>query len=160
MRLDDPNHADHALFQQARGHVVALDQSLGRTPDQHTDQISSALAVKARADGLHRIDQIALSPDRDRLLAMQIPRGPTDPLFDLRTSVPTAEANTPMEHSAAKWPEAMQQFRQAQQQLQAMSQHVTQNQAQAQGPAMTLAGPSPAESRSCDPSQGVRMLSP
>jgi hypothetical protein len=140
-RLDDPAHADHALFQQARGHVVALDQSLGRTPDQHTDQISSALAVKARADGLHRIDQIALSPDRDRLLAMQTPRGPTDPLFDLRTSVPTAEANTPMEHSAAKWPDAMRQFQRTQQQLQAMSQHFTQNQAQAQGLVTSLAGP-------------------
>ncbi|MET0329843.1 MAG: hypothetical protein ABW154_00290 [Dyella sp.] len=46
--------------------------------------------MKARADGLHRIDQITLSPARDRLLAMQTPRGPTDPLFDLRTSVPTA----------------------------------------------------------------------
>ncbi|MGN6092886.1 MAG: XVIPCD domain-containing protein, partial [Luteibacter jiangsuensis] len=28
-RLDDPSHPDHALYQQARGHVIALDQSLG-----------------------------------------------------------------------------------------------------------------------------------
>jgi hypothetical protein len=97
--------------------------------------------VKARADGLQRIDQIALSPDCDRLVAMQSPMGPTDPLFDLRTSVPTAEANTPTEHSASKWPEAMRQFQQTQQQLQAVSQHVTQNQAQALGPVMTLTEP-------------------
>jgi hypothetical protein len=137
-RLDDPGHADHGLFQQARGHVVSLDQSLGRAPDQHTDQIASALTVQARADGLHRIDQIALSTDGNRLWAVQTPPGRTDRLFDLRTSVPTAEATTPMEHSAAKWPEAMQQFQQTQQE-QTMSRQVAQDQAQA--PAMTPAGP-------------------
>lgn len=135
-RLDDPAHADHALFQQARGHVAALDQSLGRAPDQHTDQISSSLAVQARADGLHRIDQVALSTDGNRLWAVQTPPGRNDHLFDLRTSVPTAEAMTPMEHSAAKWPEAMQQFQQTQQQVQ--SQQVTQEQSQA--PVMTHGG--------------------
>lgn len=139
-RLDEPDHADHALFKQARGHVAALDQSLGRTPDQHTDQISSALAVQARADGLHRIDQVALSTDGNRLWAVQIPPGRTDHLFDLRTSVPTAEAMTPMHESAAKWPEAMQQFQQTQQQQQATSQQVTQDQTQTQGPALSRGG--------------------
>jgi hypothetical protein len=37
---DDANHPDHALFQQIRGHVVALDHSLGRKPDVHTDQLA------------------------------------------------------------------------------------------------------------------------
>lgn len=54
-RLDDPSHPDHPLYQQARRHVVALDQSLGRTPDVHTDQLASAAAVQARADGLQRV---------------------------------------------------------------------------------------------------------
>lgn len=141
-RLDDPAHADHALFQQARGHVAALDKSLGRTPDQHTDQISSALAVQARTDGLQRIDQVALSTDGNRLWAVQTPPGRTDHLFDLRTSVPTAEAMTPMEQSGARWPQAMQQFEQTQAQQQYMQQQVSQDQTQAhaQGPVMSHGG--------------------
>jgi hypothetical protein len=140
-RLDDPGHADHALFQQVRGHVATLDQSLGRTPDQYTDQISSALVVQARSDGLNRVDQIALSEDGSRLWAVQTPPGRTDHLFDRQTSVPTAESMTPMEHSAAKWPEAMQQFQQTQQPQQAQSQPLLQqDQAQAQGPVMTYGG--------------------
>lgn len=137
-RLDDPTHADYALFQQARGHVTALDQSLGRTPDQHTDQISSSLVVQARADGLQRIDQVALSTDGQRLWAVQTPPGRTDHLFDLRTSVPTAEAMTPMEQSGAKWPQAMQQFEQAQQQQQTQAQQL--NAQQTQGPVMSHGG--------------------
>lgn len=139
-RLDDPNHPDHALFQQVRSHVVALDHSMGRTPDVHTDQLASSATVQARADGLHRVDQVALSTDNQRLWAVQIPPGRTDHLFDLRTSVPTAEAMTPMEHSAAKWPEAMQEFQQNQAQQQAQSQQVTQDQMQTQGPVMSHGG--------------------
>ncbi|HEY4293663.1 XVIPCD domain-containing protein [Luteibacter sp.] len=139
-RLDDANHPDHALFQQVRGHVVALDHSMGRTPDVHTDQLASAATVQARADGLHRVSQIALSDDGSRLWAVQTPPGRTDHLFDKQSSVPTAEAMTPMQESAAKWPEAMQQFQQTQQQ-QAQSQPLPQqDQAQAQGPVMTHGG--------------------
>ncbi|WP_049623459.1 XVIPCD domain-containing protein [Frateuria defendens] len=140
-RLDDPSHPDHALFQQARAHVVALDQSLGRTPDVHTDQLASAAAVQARADGLQRIDQIALSTDGQRLWAVQTPPGRTDHLFDLRTSVPTSEAMTPMAHSGAQWPQAMQQFEQAQaQQQQRQAQNQQLNTQQTQGPVMTHGG--------------------
>ncbi|URL58038.1 hypothetical protein IM816_15740 [Luteibacter flocculans] len=137
-RLDDPSHPDHALYQQARGHVVELDQSLGRTPDVHSNQLASAAAVQARADGLQRIDMVALSTDGQRLWSVQTPPGRTDHLFDLRTSVPTAEAMTPMEQSGAKWPQAMQQFEQAQQQAQ--GQQVTQQQMQSQGPVMSHGG--------------------
>ncbi|HEY4092694.1 MAG TPA: XVIPCD domain-containing protein [Luteibacter sp.] len=141
-RLDDANHPDHALFQQVRGHVVALDHSMGRTPDVHTDQLASAATVQARADGLDRVSQIALSDDGSRLWAVQTPPGRTDHLFDKQSSVPTAEAMTPMHESAAKWPEAMQQFQQTQQQqTQTQSQQVTQDQAQTQGPVMSHGGP-------------------
>jgi hypothetical protein len=139
-RLDDPTHPDHAFFQQARGHVVALDQSLGRTPDVHTDQLASAAVVQARADGLQRIDQIALSTDGQRLWAVQTPPGRTDHLFDLRTSVPTAEAMTPMDQSGAQWPQAMQQFEQHQTQQQQQAQAQQLNTQQAQGPVMSHGG--------------------
>jgi len=136
-RLDDPSHPDHALYQQARGHVVSLDQSLGRTPDVHSDQLASAAAVQARADGLQRIDMVALSTDGQRLWSVQTPPGRTDHLFDLRTSVPTAEAMTPMEQSGAKWPQAMQQFEQTQARQQEQSQQMAPQQAPSQGPVMT-----------------------
>ncbi|MDF3980557.1 hypothetical protein P3W24_00830 [Luteibacter sp. PPL201] len=141
-RLDDPAHPDHALFQQVRGHVVALDHSMGRTPDAHTDQLASTATVQARADGLQRIDMVALSTDGQRLWGVQTPPGRTDHLFDLRTSVPTSDAMTSMEQSGARWPQAMQQFEQTQQQQQqhAQSQQVTQQHAQSQGPVMSHGG--------------------
>ena len=140
-RLDDSGHPDHALFQQVRGHVVALDHGMGRTPDAHTDQLASAATVQARADGLDRVSQIALSDDGSRLWSVQTPAGRTDHLFDKQSSVSTAEAMTPMHESAAKWPEAMQQLQQTQAQQQAQSQQVTQDQAQTQGPVMSHGSP-------------------
>lgn len=109
-RLDDPGHPDHAFFKQVREHVAELDKSLGRSPDQYTDNIASALTVQARADGLHRVDEIALSADGKALWATQTPPGRKDHLLDLSTKVPTAEATTPLERSGAKWPEAIEQF--------------------------------------------------
>ena len=96
LRLNDVGHQDHQLFVQARSHISDIDKGLGRTPDQFTDHIAGALTVQARADGLHRIDQVALSPDGTKLWGVQIPPGRTDHLFDLRTRVPTSEANTPI----------------------------------------------------------------
>ena len=129
-RLDNPSHPDHLFFQQTRAHVYHLDQDLGRTPDYRSDNIASALTVQARADGLQRIDQIALSTDGSRLWAVQIPPGRNDHLFDLRTSTPTSAVNVPMEQSAAQWPRAMQQFQETQQQMQTHTQAQTQAQLQ------------------------------
>ena len=139
-RLDDPAHPDHALFQQARGHVAAIDHSLGRAPDMHTDQLASAVTVQARADGLQRIDLAALSTDGQRLWAVQTPAGRRDHLFDLRTSVPTAEAMTSMDQSGAKWPQAMHQFEQHHAQQQEQSQTQQLNAQQAQGAVMAHGG--------------------
>lgn len=116
MRLDDSAHPDYLFFQQARDHVYRLDREMGRTPDHMSDNLASALAVQARAGGLQRIDQIALGPDGSRLWAVQTPPGRTDHFFDRQTSIPTASVNVSMEQSAAQWPQAMQQFREAQQQ--------------------------------------------
>jgi peptidoglycan hydrolase-like protein with peptidoglycan-binding domain len=137
-RLDDPSHPDHLFFQQTREHVYRLDRELGRTPDQQSDNLASVLTVQARADGLQRIDQIALGTDGNRMWAVQTPLGRTDHLFDQRTSVPTAAVNTSMEQSAAQWPQAMLQFQQTQQQAQAQA---TQAQTQAQAQQQASQGP-------------------
>jgi peptidoglycan hydrolase-like protein with peptidoglycan-binding domain len=109
-RLDHPAHPDHEFFRDVRSHVVELDKSLGRGPDHYTDRISSALTVQARADGLERVDHIGLSEHGDLLGAVQTSPWWNDHQLTLRTQVATAEAETPMEVSAAKWPEAMRQF--------------------------------------------------
>ena len=139
-RLDDPAHPDHAFFQQTRQHVHALDHSLGRTPDQHSDQIASALTVQARADGLQRIDRIALSEDGHKLWAVQTFPGMGIGLNDLRTKVSTETSNTPMEQSGAQWPQVMQQLQETQQQARVRAQALAQTQQQpvAQGQVMTL----------------------
>lgn len=137
-RLDDPSHPDHSFFQQAREHVHRLDRELGRTPDQQSDNLASALTVQARADGLQRIDQIALGTDGIRMWAVQTPLGRTDHLFDQRTSVPTAAVNTSMEQSAAQWLRAMQQLQQTQEQAQPQR---AQAQTQAQPQQLPSEGP-------------------
>jgi hypothetical protein len=109
-RLDHPAHPDHEFFQQVRGHVVELDRSLGRGPDHYTDNIASALTVQARADGLQRVDRIELSVGGDTLRGAQLLPGRNGQPPALSTSVATSEANTPMERSAERWPEAMLQF--------------------------------------------------
>ena len=114
LRLDDPHHPDHKLFEQARAQVAALDRKLGRTPDQHTDNLAAAAVVQARKDGLSRIDHVELSPDKSKLWAVQMPPGAKDHFHDRHSSIPTAAANTPMEQSAAQWPKAMQQFQDTQ----------------------------------------------
>jgi putative chitinase len=108
--LNNPAHPDHALFRQAQAHVHGLDAQLGRTSDVHSDNLAGMLALRARADGLQRIDQVALSTDRQRLWAVQTTPGRTGHLVDLRTSVPTDAANTSMAQSSAQWPSAMAQY--------------------------------------------------
>lgn len=131
-RLDDPSHPDHAFFQRTRGLVHALDRSLGRTPDRHSDQIASMLTVQARADGLQRIDRIALSDDGSQIWAVQTLPGMRSHVLDLHTHVPTASANIPMEQSGAQWPQAMQKSDRLQQESQARSQAFAQAQDQSQ----------------------------
>jgi peptidoglycan hydrolase-like protein with peptidoglycan-binding domain len=140
-RLDDSSHPDNAFFQNVRQHVHNLDQSLGRVPDQYSDNLASALTVQARSDGMQRVDQIALSDDGNALWAVQTPPGRRDHLFDLSTNVPTAESCTPMEQSAARWPEAMQQF-QGHEQQRAESQQRVQDRIQTESQSNNVSGPS------------------
>lgn len=114
LRMDDPHHPDYKLFEQARAQVAALDRKLGRTPDQHTDNVAAAVVVQARKDGLSRIDHVELSPDKSKIWAAQTPPGAKDHFHDKHSSVPTTAANTSMEQSAAQWPKAMQQFQDSQ----------------------------------------------
>jgi hypothetical protein len=113
-RLDDAAHPDHALFRQAQTQVHALDQQQGRTPDHGSDNLASALAVEARAQGLQRIDQVTLSDDASKVWAVQKPPGVPATKY---ASVGTTDARTtPMEQSGAQWLQATQQAAPAQRQ--------------------------------------------
>ncbi|MGF6711389.1 hypothetical protein QFZ41_002353 [Luteibacter sp. W1I16] len=61
-------------------------------------------------------------------------------MFDLSTKVPTAKATTPMEQSAARWPDAMQQF-QGHEQERTQSQQQSQERAQTENQAQAAKGP-------------------
>jgi uncharacterized protein YcfJ len=135
-RLDDPHHPDHAFYLKTRELVHRLDEQNGRTPDQRSDQLASALTVSARNAGLHRIDQVALSQDATTLWGAQCPPGVQDHFFDRHCQVNTVQAlHTPMEQSGAQWPQAMQQF-QHQEQAEQRQQAQQQSQVQQQGAQM------------------------
>ena len=107
--LDNPTHADHALFLQAQRGVHRIDAQRGRIPDQCSDNLAAALTVQARHNNFTCIDQVALSPDGLRAFAVQN-SAPT-----WYAQVPTAEAvQTSIEQSSATWLQVMQQKQAAQ----------------------------------------------
>lgn len=97
--LTDPKHPDHAMFAQALAGVHKLDANLGRTPDQHSDNLAASLVVAAKQENMTRIDRIALSEDGSRAFAVQ---GKSDSPLRQFAHVQTATAvNTPMAQNAA-----------------------------------------------------------
>lgn len=113
LRLDNPLHPDHGLYQQARDAVHRLDAEKHRTPDQRSDQLAAALTVEARRHGLNHIDHVLLSTDANRVYAVQ---GDLQGIFKRHVDVTTVEAvNKPIEQSSAAWRETMQQQKQEEQ---------------------------------------------
>jgi type IV secretion system effector X-Tfes-like protein len=62
-----PEHPFHHLYVGSRDAVHRLDASLGRAPDQHSDNMSASLARLARENGLQRIDHVVLGGQTERL---------------------------------------------------------------------------------------------
>lgn len=99
MRLDDPSHPDHALYEQARAAVHRLDAQHQRTPDQQSDNLAAALTVAARREGMTSIDHVALSDDASRVYAVA---GDANSPHKRVADVPTMQAmNTPLDQSTA-----------------------------------------------------------
>jgi putative chitinase len=99
-RLDSPMHPDHALYEQARTAVHALDAQVGRTPDKQSDQLAGAVTAEAKRQGLTRIDHVLLSDDGSRAYAVQ---GDLHSPLKRTAEVDTAKAvNTPIEQSGAE----------------------------------------------------------
>ena len=69
--LSDPRNAGHSLFKQALASVHKIDADMGRTPDQRSINLAAALTVAAKAEGLTRIDSVAINADGSRAFAAQ-----------------------------------------------------------------------------------------
>ena len=111
--LDHTAHPDHPMFKQAREAVHELDRAHGRTPDRVSENVAGSLVVKARQDGLERIDTAVLSQDASRIYAVQ---GTLDSPLKRVAEMPTEQAaNTSVAESSVQW---QQTARQAQQQAQ------------------------------------------
>lgn len=124
-RLDQPDHPDHALFQQARTAVHALDAERQRVPDQQSDQLAAAMVVAARKTGLERIDKIVLSDDGQHAYAVQ--GDLASPFKRVAEATTTEAAHTPVSNSSAQWEQVVQQQAAAQR-------DVNQSTQQRQGP--------------------------
>ncbi|MFP6974743.1 XVIPCD domain-containing protein, partial [Xanthomonas hortorum] len=125
LRIDQPGHVGNSLFQDAQRGVHAQDARAGRTPDQHSAQLSGSLASEMHALGGKRIDEVVMSPDAARTFAVQ---GRADDPAQLRVSVETMTAiNTPLEQSSQRVAEN------AARQSVALEQQQSQTQQQQQG---------------------------
>lgn len=129
-QLTDPDHPGHALFKQAQAGVHQLDAQVGRTPDHRSDQLAAALAAAAGAQGMDRIDHVALSTDASKVFAVQ---GASNSPFKQVASVPTVESlDTSIAQSTQAWERASAQSQEQDQQPLVQQAH------QRQEPAMRL----------------------
>nr|WP_313287221.1 XVIPCD domain-containing protein [Stenotrophomonas pavanii] len=98
-------HPDHALYQQIREGVSAVDARHGRSFDETSERMTASLLATAKRSGLERVDHVVLgTPPSDgsdpRMFVVQ--GAPENPAH-LRASVPISEAiNTTVEQSLAK----------------------------------------------------------
>ena len=97
-RLDESGHPGHAMYRQSRDAIHQIDVTYQRTPDQSSDNLAGALAVKAHSVGMTRVDQVALSEDGARAFAVQ------NGVRMQTAHVQTAEAvQTSLAQSSAAW---------------------------------------------------------
>jgi hypothetical protein len=113
--LDHTAHPDHPMFKQAREAVHALDRAHSRAPDGVSENVAGSLVVKARQDGLERIDAAVLNHD--------------SPLKRVAEMPTEQAASTSVAESSAQWQQAAQQ---AQQQAQLASQQTSTHQERTQ----------------------------
>ena len=127
--LSDPAHPGNALYKQALDGMQKIDAAQGRTSDHVTSQVAGAVAAEAKAQGLGRIDMVALNADATRCWAAQ---GQANDPFKQVASVDLNKAiNTPLTQSTAAWEQARQQ-----QDTQAAQMSQAQGQDQQQAPTM------------------------
>jgi hypothetical protein len=117
-------HPDHALYQQIREQVTALDAKHGRSFDATSERMTASLLVLAKGSGLDRVDHVMLSnatPEKGAAHHVFVIQGdPSNPAHQ-RGAMPTAQAaQTSVEESMQQFEVVSQerlQTQQAEQQL-------------------------------------------
>jgi hypothetical protein len=101
LTLDQSHHPGNPIFQQALAGVSQLDRAQGRATDFLSYNLSGALALAARKEGLERIDQVVLSEDGTRAIAVQGDfKSPLRCLADVDV---VSGVNTPLAQSSTDW---------------------------------------------------------
>lgn len=99
----NPEHPDHALYQQIREGVAKLDEAHGRSYDQTSERLTGSLMVLAKSNGLDSVDHVVLSqPTADQPGGQNVfvVQGELDNPGHQRAGMPTAQAvKTPFEES-------------------------------------------------------------
>ncbi|WP_075674553.1 XVIPCD domain-containing protein [Stenotrophomonas sp. TD3] len=98
-------HPDHALYQQIREGVSAMDARHGRSFDETSERMTASLLAAARSSGLERVDHVVLGnpPSDGSGPRMFVVQGALANPAHLRSSVAISEAiSTPVEQSLAK----------------------------------------------------------
>ncbi|WP_349999337.1 XVIPCD domain-containing protein [Stenotrophomonas lacuserhaii] len=97
------DHPDHALYQQVRDGVAALDARHGRDFDETSERMSASLLVLAKDSGLERVDHVLLSqatPESHAGRNLFVVQGEPDNPAHLRAAMPTEQAaQAPVEQS-------------------------------------------------------------
>jgi putative chitinase len=101
LTFTDPTHSGHALYRQTFDAVCRLDAQFGRTPDQRSENLAGMLTVAAQERGLHQINEVRLSDDASRAVAVC---GEPGSLIKLYAAVDMMQAiNTPLQQSSSLW---------------------------------------------------------
>lgn len=99
----NPEHPDHALYQQIREGVTKLDEAHGRSYDETSERLTGSLMVLAKSNGLDSVDHVVLSQPTANQPGGQnvfVVLGELDNPSHQRASMPTAQAvKTPFEES-------------------------------------------------------------
>ena len=99
----NPEHPDHALYQQIREGVAKLDEAHGRSYDQTSERLTGSLMVLAKSNGLDSVDHVVLSQPTESQPGGQnvfVVQGELDNPGHQRAGMPTAQAvKTPFEES-------------------------------------------------------------
>lgn len=133
--LSDPANPDHALYQQALTGVQKIDADMGRASDDLSVRLAAALVPAAKANGLTRIDTVALSEDGSRAFVVQNSQ-PTVTVAHVQTSTAVATPVTTSSTAAqVVQPPVTRQFQSDNQNLTQPPQPTEQS---TPGPAMTM----------------------
>lgn len=134
-------HPDHALYQQIREHVGALDARHGRNFDETSERMTASLLVLAKDNGLDRVDHVLLSnatAEKEVAHYVFVVQGePGNPAHQ-RGAMPTAQAaQTPVEESLQQFEVVSQEQQRVQAQL-AQQLHSEREQQATQGRAIGM----------------------